>query len=253
MSLLRTGTGGVPQPANTQESASRASSRLSVINWRTSRDVRRPRAARTASFWRRPSARASSRLATLAQAISRTHNDAPQQRQQQESRLISHILPQQDDRGVHISCCQREMRSSGEPPPRRASAPARGRNTGLSRAIALQPIVVAILILFVQLHRHPTWPSGWGMEIGRHDANHRARGSVEQHLPSSTAGSPPKCDCHMPQLRIMVPWRTIAVVARVKRVPSSGLNARIRKQIRATSAPSIRCGAPRSTRFPDCD
>ena len=55
-----------------------ASSRLSVISCRIMRSRPAPIAVRTASSRRRPSARASSRFARFAQAISSTHAAAPQ-------------------------------------------------------------------------------------------------------------------------------------------------------------------------------
>ena len=69
----------IPQAASPSPAAppASASARLSVRNWRTSRERLAPSAVRTAtSFWR-AAARASSMWATLAQAIRRTNATAP--------------------------------------------------------------------------------------------------------------------------------------------------------------------------------
>ncbi len=69
----------LPQAPNSTPSAPPipASSRLSVSSWRTRRRWPAPIPSRTAISRRRPSARASSRFATLAQAISSTRLAAP--------------------------------------------------------------------------------------------------------------------------------------------------------------------------------
>ncbi len=68
-----------PQYASSRPSTppASASSRLSVSSWRTSRSRLAPSAVRTAISFERAAARASNRLATLAQAMSSTNPTAP--------------------------------------------------------------------------------------------------------------------------------------------------------------------------------
>ena len=69
----------MPHQANSSPTpaASSARTRFSVSAWRTSRILLAPSAVRSENSLRRAAARASTRFATLAQAISRTNPTEP--------------------------------------------------------------------------------------------------------------------------------------------------------------------------------
>ena len=70
-SIAQSASNSANAPPNTPSNA------LSVSIWRINRQRPAPSAARTASSFSRPAERASCRLATLAQAMSRTQPTAP--------------------------------------------------------------------------------------------------------------------------------------------------------------------------------
>ena len=88
--IMRTST-RLPHHASGSASAPpiEASTRLSVRNCRTSRPRLAPNARRTAISRRRPEARASSRLATLAQATSNTMPATAHQQLQRKSYCVA--------------------------------------------------------------------------------------------------------------------------------------------------------------------
>ena len=118
-----------PAPA-----AASASTTLSVSSCRTMRHWPAPSAERTAISRARAAPRASSRLATLPQAISSTTPDRREQHEQALPVVADEAIPERRRRVAQIAGVPAGNRAgAARPPPRAAAAPARAWRPRFSR------------------------------------------------------------------------------------------------------------------------
>ena len=153
------------------------SARLSVNNWPSSRRLPAPRAQRTAISRWRPSARASSRLATLAQAISRRKATAPKSRSIARRTAPTGFVGERQHHGVEPHL--RRVEPLGGHGARDVVQLAGGLGDGRPRSQApggVQPVVTVIGARRIDLERGPELGRLHILEVGGQDeiAGHHA-------------------------------------------------------------------------------
>ena len=115
-----------------QDSAAAASTRLSVASCRTRRRPPAPSAARSAISCCRAVDRASSRFATLAQAMSSTNTTAPRSAYERRLGVLDDVVLERNDPDAHVGRSRARRAPAGaagrcrpsRPAPARASRPA---------------------------------------------------------------------------------------------------------------------------------
>ena len=201
-SLASNGTAAAATSTPSAPPAS-ASTRLSVINWRTSRSRPAPMAALTASSLWRASPRASSRFARFAQAISSTQIAAPLSATQQQARLLAtnrRAAGRPMRRGLPILFRKLPLQLAATTPI--SARGLRQRNARLQPRHHIEIVIVAVLevvAMLLESHRHPEFGfAARKMEIARHHADDLIRLVIQIHAPPDHAGV--AAEYRLPQL-----------------------------------------------------